>query len=262
MRGPGREWYEKNEEGVAYKLLEAFETQLGWNHKQFLDQKLSAMTLLDIGCGRGGFLHEAVKRGYQACGVDFDRINVEVAKNRLGISEVFAESLEEFILHKPGKRFDVVTFFEVLEHVPDPRKFLAMVRSVLKPGGYMALSVPNRKRFINTIAYLDKPPYHLTRWTMKSIETLLSLEGFDILCLRVKPLQSDDLVDIFRLGVGRRLIRIGRDTCQEGLISLASKLYGLKRRLLSTVTIPIAWGLRSVGCQGVGLYCLAKARNQ
>jgi len=258
MVGPGREWYEKNEEGVIYKLHEDFESQLGWNHEQFLNEDIQAKTLLDVGCGRGRFLNEARRIGYIVTGIDFDRINVEVARRRFGISEIQSDTLEKFVLKNPRKRFDVITFFEVLEHLPDPRQFLRTVRSLLNPGGYIALSVPNRERFINTIGYLDKPPYHLTRWTKKALGNILQLTDFSVLHLKIKPLRGEDLIDIIRLGVGRRLIRVAIDRTQKGLISWAVRLYQLKRQLLRTVMSPIAWGLRAGGCQGAGLYCLAK----
>jgi SAM-dependent methyltransferase len=262
MKGPGREWYEKNDEGAIYKSHEAFEGELGWNHKQFLNENISAKTLLDIGCGRGTFLNEARKRGYLVAGIDFDRLNVELAKTRFGLNEVKAETLEVFVQKNPRKRFDVITFFEVLEHLPDPREFLRTVRSLLNPGGYIALSVPNRNRYIDTIAYLDHPPYHLTRWTGKALQCVLMLEGFESLRLGVKPLQTEDLIDVLRFGIGRRLIRAAQVGNRQRLLASAASLYQFKRKVIGMITIPMAWLLRFTGCQGTGLYCLARIINK
>lgn len=55
-------------------------------------------------------------------------------------------SLEEFseFAKKEGLKFDVITFFEVLEHQDRPREFLERVKELLKPGGWLAGSVPKR----------------------------------------------------------------------------------------------------------------------
>jgi 2-polyprenyl-3-methyl-5-hydroxy-6-metoxy-1,4-benzoquinol methylase len=60
-------------------------------------------------------------------------------------------SLEEFYEYAKEKnlKFDVITFFEVLEHQDKPREFLEMVKGFLKGGGYIAGSVPNRDGMFN-----------------------------------------------------------------------------------------------------------------
>jgi len=262
MKGPGREWYEKDEDSAAAKLHDGFEGELGWHHRQFLREAIPAGTLLDIGCGRGMFLNEARARGYKASGIDFDRMNVELARARFHLNDVLAETVEEFALQYPGKRFDTITFFEVLEHMPDPRKFFKDVRSLLSPGGYIALSVPNRSRCMNTIAYLDHPPYHLTRWTGKALQRILVLEGFESIRLEVKPIQGEDLIDVLRFGIGRRLIKSAQVGKRQGLLTSAAFLYQLKRKVVGTSAVPMAWLLRCAGFQGTGLYCLARVINE
>lgn len=258
MKGPGREWYEKDENSAAHKLHDGFEEGLGWNHRQFLGENIQARTLLDIGCGRGTFLKEAGEREYVTSGIDFDRMNVELAKTRLGLHGVYAETVEEFMLKNQGKRFDVVTFFEVLEHIPEPRKFLSLVHSMVSPDGYIALSVPNRARAIDTIGYLDGPPYHLTRWTDKALRSVLQLEGFEVVRLEVKPIEANDVSSVLRLGIGRRLIKAGLETNRAELLSCAALLYRVKRKVAGIIAFPILMLLRMAGCQGTSLYCLAR----
>lgn len=261
MRAPDREWYETDEERAIYKAHEAFEGELGWNHKQFLADHIPAGTLLDVGCGTGTFLSEARSRGYVVSGIDFDRLNIELARSRFRLTDVQAGTVEEFASTNAGRRFDVITFFEVLEHLAEPRTFLAIVRSLLKPGGYVAISVPNRERSIDTIADLDRPPYHLTRWTRRALETVLHLEGFELQRMVVKPIGSEDLIDTLRLGLGRRLIRAGTGNGRPGLLSCAARLYRFKHKLIGVLAAPIAWLLRSFGFRGTCLYCLARVRD-
>jgi len=105
---------------------------------------------------------------------------VESAKRNLGIDTVFAMSLEEF--YEFAKENDVITFFEVLEHQDKPREFLEMVKGLLKEGGYIAGSVPNRERlFVETewkYFHGDFPPHHFLRFSKLSLEKALDFSGF------------------------------------------------------------------------------------
>lgn len=133
-------------------------------------------TLLDLGCGDGLFLAEAQKRGYVVCGMDFDSKALAVARRR-GLSDLHDTSLDEFVV-ADGRQFDFVTFFEVLEHQPDPAEFENIVRALAKPNAIIAGSVPNRERFKWFLDQdNDKPPYHYTRWDRFTIDAYLRQIG-------------------------------------------------------------------------------------
>ena len=159
--------------------------RLGENHKAFFKCFPSNVRgkLLDVGCGDGGFLIHAKEQGFEVYGIDFDKKTAESAKRNLGIDTIFAMSLEEFYEYAKEKnlKFDVITFFEVLEHQDKPREFLEMVKGLLKEGGYIAGSVPNRESiFIELIRYnhVDYPPHHFLRFSKSSLEKALNFSGF------------------------------------------------------------------------------------
>jgi SAM-dependent methyltransferase len=112
--------------------------------------------------------------------------SVENVKTNLGIDTVFAMSLEEFYEYakERGIKFDVITFFEVLEHQDKPREFLEVVKGLLKDGGYIAGSVPNRESIFQKELYqkiyswVDKPPHHFLRFSKSSLEKALNFSGF------------------------------------------------------------------------------------
>lgn len=162
MKSASANWYKTNEYGLAFKVSANDQPHLGWYHEIFFEESLPVKKILDIGCGRGDFIKVAENKGYLVAGIDFDETNIEIARRNFGLKNVYATTIEEFLSENPKKRFDIITFFEVLEHLPDPRSFIKNVKKLLAQEGYIVVSVPNRKRFINTIAYLDKPPYHLT----------------------------------------------------------------------------------------------------
>jgi 2-polyprenyl-3-methyl-5-hydroxy-6-metoxy-1,4-benzoquinol methylase len=140
--------------------------------------------LLDVGCGDGRFIRYAKEHGFEVWGIDFDKKSVENVKKHLGIDTVFAMSLEEFYEYAKEKdlKFDVITFFAVLEHQDKPREFLDTVKGLLKDGGYIAGSVPNRERLFIEIDWEyfhgDWPPHHFLRFSKSSLEKALNLCGF------------------------------------------------------------------------------------
>lgn len=97
--------------------------------------------LLDVGCGLGDFLGAMQRRGWTARGVEPAAGAAEQARSRYGV-DVFTGVLEEAPWEPES--FDAITLWEVLEHVPQPVESLRQVFDLLKPGGVVVLSVPNR----------------------------------------------------------------------------------------------------------------------
>ena len=144
-------------------------------------------SLLDAGCGTGNFLTAAWNAGYSVTGVELDPQAARFAADLCGHARVHALSLEHFVEQNPRQRFDVVSFFEVLEHQADPASFLRSVLSALRPGGYVALSVPNRERWRTGIDPIDYPPNHFLRWSAESLRSFLESYGLTIVSLREEP---------------------------------------------------------------------------
>jgi len=180
------EFYESEVFEYYIAFHEGVGTRLGENHKVFFKHFPSSVRgkLLDVGCGDGRFLRHAKEQGFEVWGIDFDRKSVENVKRNLGINTVFAMSLEEFCEYAKQKnlKFDVITFFEVLEHQDKPREFLEMVKGLLKEGGYIAGSVPNRERLFAGMDWKyfhgDYPPHHFLRFSKSSLEKALNFYGF------------------------------------------------------------------------------------
>jgi 2-polyprenyl-3-methyl-5-hydroxy-6-metoxy-1,4-benzoquinol methylase len=147
-----------------------------WHHLEaikFLQSKFQSgnTTALDIGCFNGFFVKKLLSLGYDAQGVDFNKSAIAYGQEKLGLgSRITTQSIEEMI--EQGKRFDVITLFEVLEHLPDMKAFLGKATKLLKNDGVIILSTPNNQMCWRPA--LDYPPHHLSRFTTKSLEGCLS----------------------------------------------------------------------------------------
>src|SRR6266852_7671690 len=136
---PDARWYEQMYGGRDENLL-----PLEPGHKYFLADPLAPLggELLDIGCGTGNFLAAARNAGYGVTGIELDRNAARFAKERLDLQRVFPLTILAFAEQHAEEQFDVVTFFEVLEHQAAPLGFLQKVKMLLKARGLIALSVP------------------------------------------------------------------------------------------------------------------------
>ncbi len=96
--------------------------------------------ILDVGCATGIFLYGMKQRGWETFGVEPSHHAAEFARKRFNL-EVVEGYLEE--ANFESSYFDVVTLWDVLEHVPSPRETLKEISRILKPGGWLVLSLPN-----------------------------------------------------------------------------------------------------------------------
>lgn len=181
---PDARWYERMYGGRDQNVL-----PLEPGHTYFLADPLAPRggTLLDIGCGTGNFLAAARDAGYQVTGIELDRNAARFAKEELDLQRVLPLTVADFSKEYPEERFDAVTFFEVLEHQAAPVEFLQKIRSCVRAGGLIALSVPNRERWMTGPDVLDYPPNHFLRWSADSLRTFLSAQGFEVLSVREQP---------------------------------------------------------------------------
>lgn len=156
---------------------------------------------LDIGCGDGAVLHRLAQAGYIPHGIDLDEKSVAVAREKFSLTKVVVSTLDAYenISSARGERFDLLTFFEVLEHQDAPLDFLKQVRRLCQPGAVVAGSVPNRDRFLAKLDRLvgegDLPPHHFLWFSRASLARLLEHAGFvDTRIVRVGALSYVDVV--------------------------------------------------------------------
>lgn len=141
-------------------------------------------TLLDVGCGTGEVLTVARQRGWKTQGAEPERTAAEMARGR-GLKVEIAV-LEESGL--PERSVDVVSAFHVLEHMPDSRTFLAMLARWARPGGFVAVEVPNfasvkRRRLREQWSDL-RPREHLVHFTPETLQRTFRAAGIEPVLVR------------------------------------------------------------------------------
>lgn len=140
----------------------------------------SSCQLLDIGCGAGYFLVYARSLGYDVEGVEpSNKLNTRTQEYRLTIHESIDSVLDQ------TRKYDVVTLFEVIEHIPpsDLSLFLRKVSSILAPGGIILGTTPNADS-LNILISKEKdpavwPPSHVSYFTRRSLFRLFADHGFE-----------------------------------------------------------------------------------
>jgi ubiquinone/menaquinone biosynthesis C-methylase UbiE len=129
--------------------------------------------VLDVACGTGIGTHYLLAEGAHSClGLDIDRQALEYA--RAMYKECKFEECDATNLCVPDGSMDVVISFETIEHLKDQMKFLSECNRVLRPGGILVCSTPNR-----TISrWAPENPFHLHEFTVAEFRN--ALEGFFI----------------------------------------------------------------------------------
>lgn len=278
---PDARWYEG-----MYSPRDAARMPLEPGHKCFLSDGNSPAQgdLMDVGCGTGNFLAAARSVGYTVSGIELDGNAARIAEERLGLGSVLPLTIGQFAARYTSQKFDVVTFFEVLEHQADPQAFLDAVTSCLRPNGWIALSVPNRNRWMTGIDVLDYPPNHFLRWSTAALQRFLAAKGFVILTIREQPAGIAYTAQMFNLAVRTGLTkRVAgqedlsfRDLIQmtpEQAAAVPNSAPSLRRRITYLLShakrlacYPFAFlafpYIRLRGKKGAYLYCLARRLDE
>ena len=146
-------------------------------------------TLLDIGCGSGGFLRYMKKMGWEVLGVEPDIKAAERAKINIGIDRVYSDDIGELDdRHIKKESLDVISMIHVIEHLLDPIKTLHVCYKLLKPGGSLIIITPNafsrgRKKF-GLYWRGWEPPRHIHIFNVNSLKEISERSGFQAKSVR------------------------------------------------------------------------------
>lgn len=145
--------------------------------------------MLDVGCATGFLLHHAKQRGWRTIGLDISSWARRRAAQRFGL-DVRAD-----LRSCTDESFDVVTAFQVLEHMPHPASALAEIYRCLRPGGLLVIETWDRQSWIARLFGRHwqqvTPPSVVHLFTRRSLVQSLTRQGFGAVAFhRVSKLVS------------------------------------------------------------------------
>ena len=108
---------------------------------------LEGKTILDVGCGNGALTLELAKYARNCEAVDMEESQLAILRTKaenMGLTNCRAYCMDAQHLDYPDGNFDIVTCFEVLEHLHDEERCLDEIRRVMTQDGRLVCSVPNR----------------------------------------------------------------------------------------------------------------------
>lgn len=149
-----------------------------WRYRGIVQHKPVGKKILDVGCGDGTFLKLMEIRGWEVTGVETAPGPAEYARSVLGLK--IQTDLERARFSENS--FDVVTFYQALEHLPYPSQTLKEAFRILSPGGLLVVNIPNISTpafwfFRKHYSYLQVP-LHLFFFRPSTLCRLSELAGF------------------------------------------------------------------------------------
>ena len=144
--------------------------------------------VLDVGCGDGDFLKSLPNP--RRLGLDLNPSALEKAKDY--DFPVRGETLAQ----QPDGSADAITLFHVMEHLNDPSEILTELVRVLRPGGLLAIAVPNNDGFIGRMIHapLNGPPHHVLRWGESSLRKIAELHPLKLDEVEFEPIWPDQML--------------------------------------------------------------------
>lgn len=138
--------------------------------------------LLDYGCAVGLFVRVATESGWAATGYERSEWAAQYGREHFGLDIVLGDGRNSPAFES---RFDVVTMWDVVEHLEHPRDVIQSISKWLRPGGLLALNTVNSSSAGARLAGRHwrhlAPPHHLQYFSRASLRRLLNDSGFDVL---------------------------------------------------------------------------------
>ncbi|MDQ3239087.1 MAG: class I SAM-dependent methyltransferase [bacterium] len=171
---PDLKWYQK----IIYKLY-LYKEYDRWIIDDS-NQKSSSKKILDLGCGQGEFLDKMKNNNWQVYGMEINPFLVKKLKEKFSDSNIYI--LDQFLNDKISQKFDIITFWHVIEHLTTPLDTLLKAKNLLNKKGELFIEVPNVDSFVFSLFKQKytwlRIPDHVYYYSPKSLQKLLEESGY------------------------------------------------------------------------------------
>lgn len=161
-----------------------------WEHLKILPTFNKSENVLEIGSGFGAFLNLLKSKGINAEGIELNPEAISVCEKQ-GLL-IHKELIDAFAI-KYYEKYDVVCYFQVLEHITDVHDFIKNSLLALKPNGKLIIGVPNNNPFLfvnDKYHTLNLPPHHAGLWNRKSLKSLQKIFKIELVSMQYEPLEK------------------------------------------------------------------------
>lgn len=169
----------KSEEVVSQVRVSNSWVKVQRNAHRFrlIRQYQKAGSVYDVGAGYGHFLLAGQRLGYETRGIEMNRASARYARSELDLD------VEEgdFLKVPEDKKYDIVTFWDVLEHIDRADLAIAKAAAITRPGGYVFIQVPQIDSFFAKLlggSWWEMGLDHVNYFSRETITKLLTQYGF------------------------------------------------------------------------------------
>jgi SAM-dependent methyltransferase len=229
---------------------------------------IDGRALLDVGCAAGFFLDEARKQGWIVSGCELSEYAHRHAEGELGLKVTRAGFLDLGFAPLP-ESFDLITMFNVLEHIPDPPRVAAKVLQLVRPGGHLFVETWDPRSWLARLLGARWPTYApptvIYCYTRETLRRLFSEEHWSLVTYRptVKWISVDHGLSLLEYeaqgtpfaGAVRALRKtwLARQDVPYCLGDLAIAVFRRTALSVSSKTRPRSWnGASSAGARASG----------
>jgi SAM-dependent methyltransferase len=157
-------------------------SEVYWGVKEAISRsadKIESLAILEIGSGLGYFTYSLLKAGYNIKGIDISETAVNKANETFGDHFICA-GISEYAHENAGK-YDIVISTEVIEHIENPLEFVDSILILLKPGGKIILTTPNKSLFPDYAIWASElPPVHSWWFSEDSLKYIARKSGAEV----------------------------------------------------------------------------------
>ncbi len=211
-----------------------------WENEQSLKYINKQDKILDVGCGSGLFLLELKARGFQ---------NLNGLDNGILDEKIFTENniffnnntIEKFSTTNENT-FDVITCFQILEHIQDVKIFLETCQKMLKPNGKLIIAVPNCNPYLyknDMLNALNMPPHHQGLWNRTSLNNMAHFFSLKTIDIKTQPIGNylGFYTDIQKNRLKKQSLILNKLLNNNLLSKVYNKLLYMKRNKIDGHTI-------------------------